>query len=106
MKLSQAVQQVGPEENIEAAFTRLFGDQAQPEQFRKLFNTVRRVPQEMIQKIQQNAELSPDAAFKVIHPDYVNVGEFMTAVLESRKQQASVQTPVAPVAEPEEITEG
>ena len=101
MKLSEAIQQVGPDENIEAAFIRLYGEQQQPEQFRKLFNTVRRVPQEMIQKIQQNADLSPDDAFKVIHPDYVNVGEFMTVVLESRKQQASVQTTVA---EPEETT--
>ncbi len=103
MKLSEAVQQVGADENIESAFIRLFGDQMQPEQFRKLFNTVRKVPQTMIQKIQQNAELSPDDAFKAICPDYVNVGEFMTAVLESRKQQASVQTPFA---EPEVITEG
>ncbi len=45
MKLSEAVSQVGPEENIEAAFVRLYGAQVKPEDFRSVFNAVRSVPQ-------------------------------------------------------------
>jgi hypothetical protein len=85
MMLSDAVKQVGADENIEAAFLRLYGSQVQPENFRKLFNAVRKCPAEMIETIQQHADKSPDDAFRAIHPDYVNVGEFMAAVLDARK---------------------
>lgn len=92
MKLSEAVNQVGPEENIEAAFVRLYGSQTKPEDFRRVFNAVRSVPQEMIDKIQEHAALTPDEAFRKCHPEYVDIGQFMTAVLESRKPQAEQST--------------
>ncbi len=101
MKLSEAVQQVGPEENIEAAFIRLYGGQTQPEQFRRLFNTVRKIPAELLQKIQEHADLAPDDAFKTIYPDHVNIGEFMTAVLESRKPSVEPEQP-AELEQPEQ----
>ncbi len=41
----------------------------------------------MIDKIQEHAALTPDEAFRKCHPDYVDIGQFMTAVLESRKPQ-------------------
>ena len=88
MQLSEAVSQVGPEEDIEAAFVRLYGNQVKPEDFRRVFNVVRRLPQEMIDKIQEHAALTPEEAFRKCFPDYVDVGQFLTAVLESRKPQA------------------
>lgn len=104
MKLSEAIKQVGPEENIEAAFLRLYGQQVQPENFRKVFQTVRNCPAEILQAIQQHADKSPEEAFRAIHPDYVNIGEFMAAVLESRKPAAVVVQ--EPVVEDLEETEG
>ena len=87
MQLSEAVSEVGPEENIEAAFVRLYGNQVKPEDFRRVFNAVRRLPQEMIDKIQEHAGLTPDEAFRKCCPEYVDIGQFMTAVLESRTPQ-------------------
>jgi hypothetical protein len=92
MQLSEAVKQVGSEENIEAAFLRLYGSQVKPEHFRQVFNAVRSVPQEMIDKIQEHAALTPEEAFRKCCPEYVDVGQFMTAVLESRKPQAEQST--------------
>ena len=90
MKLSDAVKQVGADENIEAAFTRIYGDQVQPENFRRLFNTLRKVSADMLQKIQQNADKTADEAFLAIHPDHVDIGQFMHAVIESRKPVSEV----------------
>lgn len=87
MKLSEAVEQVVPDENIEAAFIRLYGNQPQPEQFRIWFRVVNHIPQDLIDKIQEHGALSPEAAFRQCFPDYVDIGQFHTAVLEARNLQ-------------------
>lgn len=92
MQLSDAVSQVGKEENIEAAFVRLYGNQTKPEDFRRVFNAIRSVSQEMIDKIQEHAALTPDEAFRKCCPEYVDIGQFLTAVLESRKPKTEQPT--------------
>lgn len=87
MKLSEAVAQVSPDENIEAAFIRLYADQPQPEQFRNWFRVVNHIPQELIGKIQEHSALTPEQAFRKCFPDYVDIGQFHTAVLEARNLQ-------------------
>lgn len=93
MLLSEAVEQVGQNENPEAAYIRLFADQMQPDKFQRWFQTVRQVPVELVPKMQEHAKLAPHDAFKMCYPDYVNVGQFINAVNESRKPQVAPEKP-------------
>lgn len=93
MNLQNAVEQVGADENIESAYIRLFGDQINPEQFTRWFQVVRQVPAEFIPLIQEHAKLAPHEAFRKCFPDYVDIGKFMDAVIESRTLPA-VPAPV------------
>ena len=47
----------------------------------------------MINKIQEHAALTPEDAFRKCCHEYVDVGQFMTAVLESRTPK--VEQPVS-----------
>lgn len=115
MLLSEAVQQVGQDENPEAAYIRLFADQMQPDKFQRWFQIVRQVPVELVTKMQDHATLAPHDAFKMCYPDHVNVGEFINAVNESRMPQDAPQQPSSdgqpiantqPIADEQEGAEG